>query len=61
MTKYEDDLQPFLDIGIRCLSGSFELILRLDESPLRGVSGTAGALDLVSLEALEKTPCIGLH
>ena len=26
MTKYEDDLQPFLDFGIRCLSGSFELI-----------------------------------
>ena len=48
---------PAGDIAI----GSFELILRLDESPARGVSGTAGVLDLVSLEALEKTPCIGLH
>ena len=48
---------PAGDIAI----GSFELILRLVESPVRGVSGTAGVLDLVSLEALEKTPCIGLH
>ena len=41
--------------------GNFELILRRDESPARGVSGTAGVLDLVNLEALENTPCIGLH
>ena len=40
--------------------GSFELIFRRDEA-VRGVSGTAGVLDLVSLEALENTPCIGLH
>ena len=40
--------------------GSFELIFRRDESA-RGVSGTAGVLDLVNLEALENTPYIGLH
>lgn len=38
--------------------GSLELILRLSGT---GVLEVSAFFSLVSLEALEKTPCIGLH